>query len=117
MGFSVSDTALKRAGLDYWPDLDVSIYTGWDEFWSQHQHRQIWCMTTKGTRRHVDVAWPRDTMMLFGRETAGLPSEIRALGENIRLPMGPKYRSYNLSNSVAVAIFEYLRQWDFPGLV
>ncbi|MDD3074051.1 MAG: tRNA (cytidine(34)-2'-O)-methyltransferase [Eubacteriales bacterium] len=117
LGFSVSDTALKRAGLDYWPDLDVSIYTGWDEFWSQHQHRQIWCMTTKGTRRHVDVAWPRETMMLFGRETAGLPPEIRALGENIRLPMGPKYRSYNLSNSVAVAIFEYLRQWDFPGLV
>jgi len=117
LGFSVSDTALKRAGLDYWPDLDVNIYTGWDEFWSQHQHRQIWCMTTKGTRRHVDVAWPRETMMLFGRETAGLPPEIRALGENIRLPMGPKYRSYNLSNSVAVAIFEYLRQWDFPGLV
>lgn len=117
LGFSVSDTALKRAGLDYWPDLDVSIYTDWDEFWKRHQHRQVWCMTTKGTRRHVDVAWPRETMMLFGRETAGLSQEIRALGENIRLPMGKGYRSYNLSNSVAVAIFEYLRQWDFPGLV
>mgnify|MGYP002085140420 FL=1 len=117
LGFLVTDTALKRAGLDYWPNLDVSIYQGWEEFWKQHGHRQMWCMTTKGKKRHVDVAWPRESMLLFGRETAGLDPEIMALGENIRLPMGKGYRSYNLANSVAISIFEYLRQWDFPGLV
>jgi tRNA (cytidine/uridine-2'-O-)-methyltransferase len=56
-------------------------------------------------------------MMLFGRETAGLPQEVLALGETVRLPMRKEYRSFNLSNSVAVAMFEYLRQWDFPGLI
>lgn len=117
LGFSVSDSALKRAGLDYWPHLDVSIYEDWNEFWTQHGHRQIWCMTTKGNKRHVDVAWPREAMLLFGRETKGLDPEILALGENIRLPMGKDYRSYNLANAVAIAIFEYLRQWDFPGMV
>lgn len=117
LGFSVTDTAVKRAGLDYWPNLDVTIYKDWDEFWSKHSHRQVWCMTTKGNKRHVDVEWPRESMMLFGRETAGLSPEILALGENVRLPMDPRYRSFNLSNAVAVSIFEYLRQWDFPGLV
>jgi len=117
LGFSVSDTAVKRAGLDYWPNLDVTIYTDWDEFWLKGKHREIWCMTTKGTRRHVDIQWPQDAMILFGRETAGLPPEILALGENVRLPMRQGYRSFNLSNSVAVTIFEYLRQWNFPGLV
>lgn len=117
LGFSVTDTAVKRAGLDYWPNLDVTIYKDWEEFWKMHNHRQIWCFTTKGQRRHVDVAWPREAMMLFGRETAGLPPEILALGENVRLPMRPQYRSFNLGNAVAVAVFEYLRQWDFPELV
>ncbi|MGI6365101.1 MAG: tRNA (cytidine(34)-2'-O)-methyltransferase [Bacillota bacterium] len=117
LGFSVSDAAVKRAGLDYWPKLDVAVYRDWDEFWSRHHHRQIWCMTTKGKVRHVDVQWPRETMMVFGRETGGLPPEIMALGENVRLPMDPDFRSLNLSNAVAVAVYEYLRQWDFPGLV
>lgn len=117
LGFSVTGTAVKRAGLDYWPKLDVTIYKDWDEFWTQHRNRQVWCMTTKGSLRHVDVPWPRDTMMLFGRETAGLPGEIMALGRNVRLPMDPEYRSLNLSNAVAVAIYEYLRQWDYPHLV
>ncbi|MGI6363215.1 MAG: tRNA (cytidine(34)-2'-O)-methyltransferase [Bacillota bacterium] len=116
LGFSVTDTALKRAGLDYWPNLDVTIYECWEEFWQQHRHRQVWCMTTKGKKRHVDVAWPREAMLLFGQETRGLDPEILALGENIRLPMGRGYRSYNLANAVAIAIFEYLRQWDFPGM-
>ena len=117
LGFSVTDTAVKRAGLDYWPKLDVTIYGDWTEFWAKHEHRTIWCFSTKGTKRHVDVQWPRDSMMLFGRETAGLPQEVLALGETVRLPMRKEYRSFNLSNSVAVAMFEYLRQWDFPGLI
>lgn len=117
LGFSVSDSAVKRAGLDYWPKLKVSIYKDWDEFWNLHRQRKLWCMTTKGQHRHVDVAWPREAMMVFGRETAGLPQEIMALGENVRLPMDPQYRSLNLGNAVAVSIYEYLRQWDFPGLV
>lgn len=117
LGFSVTDTAVKRAGLDYWPNLDVTIYTDWDEFWTKHSHRQIWCLTTKGSTRHVDIKWPRDSMILFGKETAGLPEDILALGENVRLPMVAGYRSFNLGNAVSVVIFEYLRQWDFPGLV
>mgnify|MGYP000862271648 FL=1 len=117
LGFSVTDAAVKRAGLDYWPKLDVTIYKDWAEFWSRHHHRRVWCLTTKGNKRHVDVQWPRETMLLFSRETAGLPPEIMAMGENVRLPMGKGYRSYNLANSVAISIFEYLRQWDFPGLV
>ena len=71
----------------------------------------------QGKVRHVDVRWPRDAMMVFGRETAGLPPEIMALGQSVRLPMAPGFRSLNLSNAVAVAVYEYLRQWDFPGLV
>lgn len=116
LGFSVSDSALKRAGLDYWPNLDVTIYANWEEFWAKHSHREIWCMTTKAGKTLAEVRWPRDTMLLFGRETAGLPTDILALGENVRLPMRPGYRSLNLSNSVAVSIYEYLRQWDYSGL-
>lgn len=117
LGFSVSDTAVKRAGLDYWPHLDVTIYKNWAEFWARHSGRQIWCMTTKGSKKHTEVVWPKDAMMLFGRETAGLPPEILALGENVRLPMRPEYRSLNLSNAVAVAVYEYYRQREFPDLV
>jgi len=116
LGFSVTDTALKRAGLDYWRDLDVTIYPDWAEFWAQHGPREIWCLTTKGRTSLHQVRWPKDTMVLFGRETAGLPPGILALGENVRLPMHPKYRSLNLSNAVAVTIYDYLRQWDYPGL-
>lgn len=117
LGFSVTDSAVKRAGLDYWAKLDVCIYKDWDEFWRQHRQRKLWCMTTKGGLRHVDVAWPREAMMVFGRETAGLPRDIMALGPHVRLPMDPQHRSLNLSNAVAVSIYEYLRQWEFPGLV
>lgn len=117
LGFSVTDSAVKRAGLDYWPKLNVSIYNDWEEFWSLYRQRKLWCMTTKGQRRHVDVPWPREAMMVFGRETAGLPQEILTVGEQVRLPMDPQHRSLNLSNAVAVSIYEYLRQWDFPGLV
>jgi len=117
LGFSVTDAAVKRAGLDYWPLLDVTVYKDWDEFWSRHCRRRIWCFSTRGKVRHVDVRWPRDAMMVFGRETAGLPPEIMALGQSVRLPMAPGFRSLNLSNAVAVAVYEYLRQWDFPGLV
>lgn len=116
LGFSISDAALKRAGLDYWPDLDVTVYTDWADFWSIHGHREVWCMTTKGRKTIAEIKWPRDAMLLFGRETAGLPPEILALGENVRLPMRPEYRSLNLSNTVAISIYEYMRQWDYPGM-
>lgn len=117
LGFSVADKELKRAGLDYWAELEVSIYKDWQEFWQQRGPRQIWCLTTKGHKCYADIPWPRDSMFVFGRETGGLSPEIMALGENVRLPMAPGYRSLNLSNAVAICVYEYLRQWDFPGLV
>ncbi len=117
LGFSLADKELKRAGLDYWPQLDVAVYGDWPEFWARHCGRQIYCLTTKGSRRHTQVSWPRQSMLVFGRETGGLSPEIMALGEKVRLPMAPGCRSLNLSNAVAICVYEYLRQWDFPGLV
>lgn len=117
LGFSLTAAALKRAGLDYWPKLDVRVYTDWAQFWAENSKTALWCLTTKGRKRYTDVLWPRETMLVFGRETGGLPAEIMALGENVRLPMAPGYRSLNLSNAVAICVYEYLRQWAFPGLV
>lgn len=117
LGFSLSNAALRRAGLDYWTKLDVKTYRDWHEFWLQQRRPKVWCITTKGLQIHVDVRWPRETMMIFGRETGGLSQEIMALGENVRLPMAPGYRSLNLSNAVAICVYEYLRQWGFPDLV
>lgn len=116
LGFSVAAKDLRRAGLDYWAQLEVAIYKDWQEFWGGHCHRSVWCITTKGKTRHSEVSWPREAMMIFGRETGGLPAAVMALGEQVRLPMAPQQRSLNLSNAVAVCVYEYLRQWDYPGL-
>lgn len=117
LGFSINDRTLKRAGLDYWRQLEVNVYEDWQEFWQCHRRRRIWCITTKGRLRHVDVRWPQEAMMVFGRETGGLAGEVMALGEQVRLPMAPGLRSLNLSNAVAICVYEYLRQWDFPNMV
>ena len=119
MGFTVDDKKLKRAGLDYWHHLDITYYEDLADFFAKNQG-PFFYFTSKGPRRHVDVQYPDGAYLVFGKETAGLPEEL--LAENmdrcVRLPMldNDDARSLNLSNAVAVGVYEALRQWGFPGL-
>lgn len=115
LGFVIDDKKLKRAGLDYWDKLDISYYTGLDDFFSKNEG-VFYYFTTKGLHRHSDVEYPDGCYLVFGREDAGLPEKL--LFDNpetaVRIPMRPTLRSLNLSNSVAIATYEVLRQWDYP---
>lgn len=117
LGFEISDKYLKRAGLDYWDKLDVHIYENLDEFFEKNIG-DFYYFTTKGQTVYSDVSYPDNAYIIFGREDKGLPEEL--LYENqkycVRLPMRPDLRSLNLSNTVAIATYEILRQWDFPDL-
>lgn len=117
LGFKIDDAKLKRAGLDYWHLLDISHYDGLEDFFSRTSG-EYYCFSTKAPRRYVDIAYPPDVYLLFGREDAGLPEQLLWDKREtcVRLPMIPQARSLNLSNSVAVAAYEVLRQWDFPEL-
>jgi tRNA (cytidine/uridine-2'-O-)-methyltransferase len=121
LGFSIDDAHLKRAGLDYWQFLELEIHESLEAFLEKYKERPMYLVTTKGTRNYAEVSYETDAMLLFGRETAGLPSDfINANKEKtIRIPMGDdaKLRSLNLSNSVAIVIYEALRQMNFPKLV
>lgn len=131
LGFSVDDKSLKRAGLDYWPYVKVEIHESLSEFMELYGpecrpegNRRMLLATTKGSRCYTDIEYHDEDMILFGRETAGLPREFIAQreeadpGSSIRIPMSAdtRLRSLNLSNSVAVVLFEALRQLEFPGL-
>ena len=117
MGFVVEDKKLKRAGLDYWDKLDIRYYNGLEEFFAKNNGPYFY-FTTKGRHKYSDVSYPDGAYLVFGREDRGLPESL--LKENpdrcLRLPMWPTLRSLNLSNSVAIAAYEVLRQWDFPGM-
>ena len=117
MGFVIDDKKLKRAGLDYWDKLDISYYDGLDDFFSKNSG-DFYYFTTKGLHRHSDVSYPDGAYLVFGREDAGLPEELlfNNPGTAVRIPMRPTLRSLNLSNSVAIAAYEVLRQWDYPDL-
>jgi len=117
MGFVVDDKKLKRAGLDYWDKLDISYYNGLDDFFAKNSG-EFYYFTTKGLHRHSDVAYPDGAYLVFGREDTGLPEELlfKNPGTAVRIPMRPTLRSLNLSNSVAIAAYEVLRQWDYPDL-
>ena len=120
LGFSIDDKSLKRAGLDYWPYVKLEVHESLDEFMAEYGDRRMWLATTKGGRNYTDVKYRDEDMILFGRETAGLPRDfIAAHAERaVRIPMSAntRLRSFNLSNSVIVVLFEALRQLDFPGL-
>ena len=120
LGFSIDDKSLKRAGLDYWPYVKLEVHESLDEFMAEYGDRRMWLATTKGGRSYTDVKYRDEDMILFGRETAGLPRDfIAAHAERaVRIPMSAntRLRSFNLSNSVIVVLFEALRQLDFPGL-
>ena len=119
MGFTIDDAKLKRAGLDYWPLLDVTYYEDLAAFFARNAG-PFFYFTTKGTHVYSDVTYPDGAYLLFGKETAGLPEDLlRPHPERcVRLPMldNDAARSLNLSNTVAVGVYEVLRQWGFPAL-
>lgn len=121
MGFRVDDAKLKRAGLDYWHLLDITYYDSWDEFNLKNPDAEMFFFSTKAEKAHSDISYPDSCYLVFGKETAGLPEKL--LFDNpshcIRIPMihNPDARSLNLSNSVAVGVYEVLRQWNYPDLL
>lgn len=117
MGFQISDAKLKRAGLDYWHMLDITVYDNLDEFFTKNTGPFIY-FSTKAEKRYCDADYPRGVYLVFGKETAGLPEKLLAANKKncVRIPMTDPARSLNLSNCVAVGVFEALRQAGFPGL-
>lgn len=118
MGFKIDDKKLKRAGLDYWYLLDITYYENLDDFFEKNKGGNFFLFSTKGTHVYSDVPYPDNCFLLFGKETRGLPEHVlmRFPDTTLRLPMISEARSLNLSNSVAVAAYEVLRQWHFPAL-
>ena len=116
-GFTITDRALKRAGLDYWDKLDIYEYDSLDEFFEK-TNGEYYYFTTKGKNVYSDVAYKDNVFLLFGREDKGLPERLLYENEThcVRIPMRSDLRSLNLSNAVAIAAYEALRQWDFPEL-
>jgi len=120
LGFAIDDRKLKRAGLDYWDELCVQHYSSLSEFLERHKGKEpcFYFTTTKGLRTYSDVSYPEEVFFFFGKETAGLP--VWLLQEYpdrcVRLPMRDHLRSLNLSNTVAVFVYEALRQKNFPNL-
>lgn len=120
LGFSIDDKAVRRAGLDYWPYVKLEVHESLNAFLEKYGDRTLHLATTKGGRRYTDVVFKDEDMILFGRETAGLPRDFIAAHQDraIRIPMSAdtRLRSFNLSNSANIILFEALRQLDFPGL-
>lgn len=118
-GFEISDRTLKRAGLDYWDKLDVTYYDSYEEFLSKNADRPMYFFSAHGELSYADVEYPEGVFLIFGRESVGLPRELvdANLDRTLRIPMLPTLRCLNLSNSVAIAVYEVLRQNDFSGLI
>ena len=118
LGFDISDRAVKRAGLDYWPMVDLHVYENLNDFFRRNHSPDLWLATTKAPRCYAQVRFQPDCYLFFGKETAGLPAELRLAHPDrcIRIPMRPDARSLNLANSVAVVAYEALRQLNFPDL-
>lgn len=118
LGFEVTDRYLKRAGLDYWDKLDITYYDGLDDFFAGNKGGNFFYFTTKGRTVHSDMSYPDNAYLVFGREDKGLPEELLLANPEtcVRIPMRPELRSLNLSNSAAIAVYEVLRQWDYPDL-
>ena len=120
LGFTLDDKYLKRAGLDYWPYVKLEVHDSLEDFLKEYEGRRMWLSTTKGKRLYTDVSYEDGDMILFGRETAGLPREFIEANEEkaVRIPMSAdtRLRSFNLANSANIVLFEALRQLGFPGL-
>lgn len=120
LGFEISDKMLKRAGLDYWPHLDVTVYENFADFLARNPEAKgkLFMATTKGPNLYTEAKFPEDAYIMFGRESAGIPEHILYDYQEtaIRIPMLPDIRSLNLANSVAVVLYEALRQQDFKQM-
>ncbi len=118
MGFKIDDKKLKRAGLDYWHLLDITYYNTLADFFDKNKDGNFFFFTTKGRHLYSDVDYPDNSFLVFGREDAGLPESLLKENEKscVRLPMREEARSLNLSNTVAIGVYEVLRQWNFPKL-
>ena len=117
LGFEITDKYLKRAGLDYWDEVEISYYDGFDEILNKYPSSSFWFFTTKGLNRHSDAKLKEGDFLVFGKETKGLPEQLLKGHKEqcLRIPMIGETRSLNLSNSVAIAVYEGLRQLDFKG--
>ena len=118
LGFSVDDKHLKRAGLDYWYTLDISYFDSLEELQALHPDARFFYASTHAQNRYTDTAFRDGDFLVFGKETAGLPKDLLAKNADhaIRIPMGAHQRSLNLSNSVAIVLYEALRQNNFLGM-
>lgn len=118
LGFDISEKAVRRAGLDYWHMVEVIDYENLEDFFAKNQVRQMWCLSTKAPRCYTEASYEDGCYLFFGKETKGLPEAF--LGEHydqcVRIPMREDARSLNLSNAVAITVYEALRQLSFPGL-
>lgn len=112
LGFSLEDRYLKRAGLDYWPHVDLTVHKSWDAFSALHEDRRMWFCSKKAERPYTGVRYERDDILVFGRETRGLDLEIMNANRErlIGIPIIGRIRSYNLGQAVAIVLFEALRQ-------
>jgi len=118
LGFSIEDRYLKRAGLDYWKDAQVKVYESIEEVWEQNAGSVFYYSSTKAKINYSEASFEDGSFVVFGKETAGLPESIiyGNYDHAIRIPMREGQRSLNLSNSVAIVLYEALRQWSFPGM-
>lgn len=117
MGFAIDDRKLKRAGLDYWHELDITYYESLGDFFEKNPNVDFYCFSTKAPRCYTEVKYSYPTFIFFGKETKGLPEDFLTKNYDrcVRLPMRENIRSLNLSNAVAVGVYEVLRQHDFEG--
>ena len=118
LGFDISEKAVKRAGLDYWHLVDVRDYENLNDFFAKNDVKRMWCLSTKAPHSYAEAAFQDGDYLFFGKETKGLPEDFLSqhYDECIRIPMKSDARSLNLSNAVAITVFEALRQLSFPGL-
>ena len=118
LGFRLDEKSIKRSGMDYWEQLDVTRYRNYQEFLEKHPGAKIWMASTKAQKIYTDVSFGMDDFIMFGKESGGIPEEILVENQEncIRIPMLEEIRSLNLSNSVAIVLYEALRQNGFDNM-
>ena len=119
LGFSLDEKNLRRAGLDYWPHLDVTVYENFQDFLEKNPGAKLYCASTKGHYLYTEAPYEDNCYLMFGRESAGIPEEILVEYEDttVRIPMNPQIRSLNLSNAAAIVAYEAMRQLDYANLL
>ena len=119
LGFDISESAVRRAGLDYWHLVDVNVYESLEDYFTKNGDENLWLLTTKAPCCYTQARIAEDCTLMFGKETAGLPSWLceKYRDRCVRIPMRPQARSLNLANSVGIMLYEVLRRQNFPGLM